>query len=65
LLTRRVKAKSARRAVVVRFSQEPAPLRTTRSAGRAASLDGSATRARSLQTAGRGWALRSARSSHG
>src|SRR4029077_12779772 len=29
------------------LQQEPAPLRTTRSAGRAASLDGSATRARS------------------
>src|SRR5215470_8515316 len=32
------------------LQQEPAPLRTTRSAGRAASLDGSPTRARSLQT---------------
>jgi hypothetical protein len=63
LLTRRVKAKSARRAVVVRFSKSRRRYERRGLLVEPQALT-EAQRELALQTAGRGWALRSAGSSH-
>ena len=64
LLTRRVKAKSARRAVVMRFSKSRRRYERQGLLVEPQALT-EAQRELALQTAGRGWALRSAGSSHG
>jgi len=64
LLTRRVKAKSARRAVVVRFSKSRRRYERQGLLVEPQALT-EAQRELALQTAGRGWASRSAANSHG
>ena len=64
LLTRRVKAKSARHAVVVRFSKSRRRYERQGLLVEPQALT-EAQRELALQTAGRGWASRSAASSHG
>jgi hypothetical protein len=61
LLTHRVKAKSARHAVVVRFSKSRRRYERQGLLVKPQAL----TEAQRLQTGGRGWVLRSAASSHG